>query len=802
MKTKIKKENKVIKLQNFYKGNKIAKPNTTPQIMQMFFKQYFEESGILQLDETHFSVCFEYEDIAFSLAKYREQENIFLKWVDYLHSFNFLDHIQVICFGTPIQAKDFRNKYIFDEKNLQENEKKIAKEFNYLIENCIGNKEQVLKQTRQIVISTKADSIKEAQDTFLEYQLKSEEKFKELNSKIRRVSIQNRLISIYNMFHTNLIQEEGIKDIVQYAKDNNKSIYEVLAPKEDVSLKEKNYIQIGNKKFIRVLYVSKLAKSITPRFYNKITTLENCNIVTTLNITPSNPTKTIQKIDKKISGMKTERLEKIKKASKNGYDYEAIRDEKLEDSIQDAQALREALQKKKQKLFMNNMLICIQANSLEELNKITKNIKSIANVHLITISNLDWQQLEGIQNCLNLGWNNLQIQRSLTSEGTAVNIPFHTKDLMQENAIFYGRNLISKNPVFADRKQLINGNGAVLATSGAGKSFSVKLIIEQVLLRYPLDEVVIIDPQGEYSPIIHAFDGQTLKLSTTADTYINPFDCSIQNSKEDLNNKIEFVLAFIESIVGNLTAEQKTIIDRVTKNIYEEYEIQNFDKKYKPSFMKFYEELLKQVEIEAKNLSLIIERYTKGAMNIFAKETNIKIKERFFSFDISELPNSLNTTGYLVALEHIMNRIKKNKQKGVYTWIFIDEFHILLSNEYSANYIAKIYKTGRKENAIPTVITQNITDVYRNEQGYKILSNSEFAMILKQKYLDLGAICEIFNISEEEAKYIIDSPIGQGIIINGQDKVVFRNQVPKDFILYSLNQTSNPQSGGQLCQIA
>lgn len=145
-------------------------------------------------------------------------------------------------------------------------------------------------------------------------------------------------------------------------------------------------------------------------------------------------------------------------------------------------------------------------------------------------------------------------------------------------------------------------------------------------------------------------------------------------------------------------------------------------------------------------------------MDIFAKKTNIEIKNRFISFDISDLPRSIQTTGYLVVLEHIMNRLKRNKNLGKHTWIFIDEFHILLANQYSADYIAKIYKTGRKENAIPTIITQNIADVIKNEQGCKILSNSEFAMILKQKPLDLPVICKIFDISDEESKYVIDSP--------------------------------------------
>lgn len=446
-----------------HQANRVAKPKTTSQIIRMFFEELYENSSIIKIDEKHYSVCFEYQDISFSKADYSEQEGIFLKWLEYLHSFNFNDHIQVICFGTPIKMKDYRKDYIYNTKDLAKNEIKIAQEFNSLIELHLGNKEEILCKTRQIIITTKAESIKEAQDTFMQYQLRTEEKFKELKSRIRRVSINERLTSLYNMFHTNLLEDDKIENIIQYAKEQKLSVYDVIASKDSISLKEKNYINIGNKKFIRVMYVSKLPKTMTPIFYNLITTIENANIITTLNITPTDSAKTIRKVNKKISGMKTERLEKIKKANKNNYSYEAVKDEKLEDAIKDTQELRDALKNKKQRMFNNNILICVQTDTLEELNKITKTIKSIASEQSIVVYNLDWQQLEGIKNSLGFGFNTLQMQRSLTSESTAVNIPFHTKDLMHRNSIFYGVNLVSKNPIFADRKKLLNGNRLCLS---------------------------------------------------------------------------------------------------------------------------------------------------------------------------------------------------------------------------------------------------------------------------------------------------------------------------------------------------
>ena len=194
----------------------------------------------MQLDENHYSICFEYQDISFAKANYDEQENIFLKWVEYLHSFNYNDHIQVVCAGRPIKTDDYKKDYIYNEDKFDGNEKKIANEFNTLIETTLGNKEEILKETRLIVITTKAESLKEAQDIFMQYQLRTEEKFKELKSKIRRVSVDERLKTLYNLFHTQILEDDTSSEIVKLAKNHNLSVYDVLAPKDDVVLKEKN----------------------------------------------------------------------------------------------------------------------------------------------------------------------------------------------------------------------------------------------------------------------------------------------------------------------------------------------------------------------------------------------------------------------------------------------------------------------------------------------------------------------------------------------------------------------------------
>ena len=781
--------------------HKVYIPETTQDMIAYLFKEVDEKTGIFRITEDEYSICMEYSDVSFAKANDEDAENIFFKWLEYLHSFREDTHIEVVNAGTPIKTERYKERFIFDSSIVDDpKQKQIAEELNMEIEKTLGSKEDTLQNKRYIVISLKAKDFEEANALFLNIYLKTEKKFKELKSKVRIVSVKERLEFIHNIINVQTLEDRKINNIIDYAEDNNLSLYDALAPKV-ASMRESDFIEIEEKKFMRILFVNKLPKSLTPRFYNRLTTLDNINLMTTLNITPTNSAKMIKQVDRSLSAMETERLEKIKRAGKNNLDYNYVKDKKLETRISNAEQLQYDLQKNNQKIFQNNFMVCVIANSFEELEEQTVRVHEIASEMLVEMRALLWQQLEGLQHTLPLGHNSIQFQRTLTSEATAVNVPFNSKDFLHEHSIFYGRNLVSKNAIFCDRKKLLNGNGCVLATSGAGKSFNVKMLIEQILLRYPEDEVCIIDPQNEYDELLKVFKGQTIKISTTSKTHINPFDLDLNYGLTDggnnnpIKSKSEYIIAFLESIIGanGLSGGQKTIIDRCTKLIFEDYENSHYqDKTLLPKLPDFYKKLKEQPEQEAQALALVLERYVTGSLDIFSKNTNIDIKNRLVSFDISELSQTLQKTGYLVVLDHIQNRLTLNKQIGRYTWIFIDEVHILLANPYSAEYVAKFYKVGRKFLGMNTIITQNIADMLENEQGRKILSNSEFAVILKQKALDLPHICGIFNISEEESRYIEgDAKAGEGLLVFGSDVIPFSNTIPTNYVMYEINNTDN-----------
>lgn len=799
----------------------IEKVSRTQDLVHMLFDGYSKDSDIFWKDGVY-SKMYEFADVSFAKANDEDKYIILKKWIEFLHSVSETMHIQVLVSSIPIKREDYKRNFMYDLSGLPENEKALGMEMNDLIERTLGSEgENSLETKRFIIMSMKARDEREARDEFYNVTMKISSKFHEFGSSIRECTYQDRLEVVYNFFQGHkfldditdangaVIMHRGANGklhqitIPEYAEANSLSVYDVLAPRSaDFSSKDYFIFSDGNEKnerYGRIVYVSKLSNTISPQFFNDMMNLNDMDTTISFGITPVASNKAMKTVEHQITSMKTERLDKIKRASKSGYSYDAVRDERLEDRLDDAQQLRHDLQANAQKLFMTNMFMLIKGNTLEELENNTSRVIEKAGEQVVTIDYFNYEQVEGIAQVMPFADNRTTIQRSLTSDATACHLPFNAKEMLQPGSIFYGVNLISKNAVFADRKKLINGNGCILATSGAGKSFSVKMIIEQILMRYPEDNVIVIDPQSEYGGLIKYFGGQEIVISTDSNTHINPFDLDDgmdldegRHTNHPIKAKVEYLQAFFDSIVnGGLDDMGKSIIDRCCVEAYQKFEESGFtDETLQPNLPGFYHILKSQPESEAQRLAVSLERYVTGTIDLFSQRTNVNIHNRFVSFNISELPESLQTTGYLVVLDHIMNTLSKNRKLGKSTWIFIDEFHVLLKNRFSAEYIAKIYKVGRKYGALPSVISQNISDILENEQGNKILGNSEFALILKQKPEDLRNVSQIFGISESEQEYVgPDCPPGQGIMVYAKDKIVFRNVVAKDTELYRINNT-------------
>ena len=291
-----------------------------------------------------------------------------------------------------------------------------------------------------------------------------------------------------------------------------------------------------------------------------------------------------------------------------------------------------------------------------------------------------------------------------------------------------------------------------------------------------------------------ASDATVVNMSTYTEHYVNPLDMDVWNldpndTKGWIREKGEFMLGLCEQCIGDsLNSRQKSIIDRCVRKLYTD--IARSIEKYVPVMTDFYELLLSQPEEEAKDIALSIELFVNGSLNIFNHQTNVDVDNRFTVYGIRDLGTELSPITMLVMMESIQQRIVENGQRGKATWLYIDEFHVLLNSEYSAKYLQQLWKKVRKQGGLCTGIIQNVVDLLQNYTATTMLANSEFVALLKQANTDSSKMAEVIGVSEAQLRFVTNSASGMGLIKCGGVVIPFDNQISKDTSLYKLYNTN------------
>jgi len=335
--------------------------------------------------------------------------------------------------------------------------------------------------------------------------------------------------------------------------------------------------------------------------------------------------------------------------------------------------------------------------------------------------------------------------------------------------------------------------GFVFGVPGSGKSFFCKMEMGNVFLSGN-DEIIVIDPMNEYFDIAQTYGGTVVNMSTYTDNYVNPLDMDVwsldlNDSKGMIREKGEFMLGLCEQCMGeSLNSRQKSIIDRCVRKLY--IEIARNREKYVPIMSDFYEILMNQPEDEARDIALSLELFVNGSLNIFNHQTNVDVDNRFTVYGIRDLGTELSPITMLVMMESIQNRIIANGKRGIATWLYIDEFHVLLNSEYSAKYLQQLWKKVRKQGGLCTGITQNIVDLLQNYTATTMLANSEFVALLKQANTDSSRMAEVIGVSEAQLRFVTNTSSGMGLMKCGNVVIPFDNTIEKGTDLYNLYNTN------------
>ena len=292
----------------------------------------------------------------------------------------------------------------------------------------------------------------------------------------------------------------------------------------------------------------------------------------------------------------------------------------------------------------------------------------------------------------------------MTTSSTAIFIPFMTRELrMAGPSLYYGMNALSHNVIMADRKKLKSANGLYLGSTGSGKSFAAKREIINVFLAIPKDRIIIVDPMGEYVPLVRRLGNQAqiIEISPDSPNHLNPMDVELNMTagESPLSMKADFLLSLCELVVGGkdgLQPIEKTVIDRCVRLVYREQALGIATGKT-PLLQDLYEELLKQPEPEARRVATALELYCTGSLNLFNHPTNVKTDKRVVCIVLKNMGENLRKIAMHITNEFVSQAVDANFHNGVSTWCYFDEFHILLRDALTASYFVAVWKMLRKK---------------------------------------------------------------------------------------------------------
>ncbi len=744
------------------------------------------DDGIIESQKGEYSKSFEFIDINYHAIREDDQIDTFAKYCEFLNFFNSTINLQVTINNKSINQSEFEKKIMLGKK--EDKLDPYRDEYNGMLKKQVQKGKNDTEKEKYITISIKANDITEARNIFSRLENEITGLFRSMGSYAKIQPINKRLEVLHDIYRS-----ENAGNFVYNPEmlKNGLTINDEIAP--DSFEFKRDHMLIGNK-YARVVFLRSLPSFLNDQFFTELTDF-SFNMMTTINIRAIEPENALKMIKRQITGMESNKIEYQSKSVKNGY-LDAFIPHELKNNLKEAEDLLEDVMNKNQRLFLTNVAILLMNGDKQKLDEQTETIKSTARKYLCQIGTLNYQQEEGLNSVLPLGQNNLYVDRCLTTEATAVFIPFSSQEVTQPGGMYYGLNAISKNLIIFNRKTLKNQNGFILGTPGSGKSFAAKREMSNVFLNAG-DDVLIIDPEREYTNLVRNFGGEVIKISSDSTSHINPMDMNIEYSEDPLSLKSDFLLSLFETVIGGkngLTAKEKSILDRCVRLTYQDY-MQSFKKELTPTLKDFYEVLKNQKEPEAEGLATALELYTVGNLSVFSKKTNVNINNRITCFDIKDLGKQLKSMGMLITLDAIWNRIVENRKKGKHTWIYIDEMYLLFNNEYSANFFYELYKRSRKYGGVVTGITQNVEDLLRSETARSMLANSDFVMMLNQAATDRSELERMFNISPAQLQYITNSNPGHGLLFTGGSIIPFIDDFPKDTKLYKMMTTKLEETG-------
>ena len=730
-----------------------------------------------------FVKSWKFTDINYLVASREDKERMFLTYSELLNSLDCGATTKITVNNHHLKRSDFEDSILMPLKadGLDE----YREEYNKMLLDKSVDANGIL-QEKYVTVTVAKKNIEEARAYFARVGADLVQHFAALGSRCTELTALERLRILHDFYRS------GEENAFPFdLKDNMRKGHcfrDYICP--DSIEKHADYLKLGER-YARVLYLKDYASYIKDSMVAELTDL-NRNMMLSIDVIPIPTDEAVREVENRLLGVETNITNWQRRQNSNN-NFSAVVPYDMELQRKESKEFLDDLTTRDQRMMFAVITMAITADTKEQLDADTETILSTARKHMCQMAVLKYQQLDGLNTVLPIGSRKINAFRTLTTESLAVFIPFKVQEIRDPGGIYFGENAISHNLILCNKENLLNQSAFVLGVPGSGKSFSVKELIAFLILNTD-DDILICDPEGEYAPLVEAMGnlGSVIRVSAGGKDRLNAmYMVDGYGENNPIVVKSEFVMSLIEQIdKKGVGPQHKSIIDRCIAAVYRNAA----EAGTTPTLCTLREMLLEQPEPEAKQIALSLELYTTGSLDIFGHQSNADLDKRVVVFDIHGLGAQLKPTGLLVITDTMLNRVTLNWKKGKRTHVFIDEFHVVFENEFSAQFFNSAWRQFRKRNAYPTAITQNVEYLLDSVQASTMLSNSEFIVMLNQAASDRNQLAKLLSISNEQMSYITNADPGCGLIKYGGSLVPFVNRFPKDTKLYQL-MTTKPGEG-------
>ncbi len=545
---------------------------------------------------------------------------------------------------------------------------------------------------------------------------------------------------------------------------------------------ESNFIQLGTT-FCRTLFVVSYPRYISIGWSSPI-----INLSRTMDISmyfyPVKAEIILKQLKNKVGALEAQITA--------DHDKGAPRDPIRETALRDIEQLRDSLTQGTEHFFQFAFYITVYAENKEKLDQASEDIESIFGAKLINTRKVLYQAEQGFNSTMPLCNDELLISFNMNSSPIAASFPFISAELTSDSGILYGINRHNNSLILFDRFSLQNANMVVFATSGAGKSYAVKLEILRTMMMGV--EVIVIDPEMEYKHLCDAVGGTYVNISLSSEAKINPFDLprpmGQEVSTEDvIRGAVITVKGLLRIMLGGLTTAQDSLIDRALIETYAKKDITNDAdlRTVEPPIMQDLEEVLEGME-GSEELVLKLKKFTEGTFaGLFNSPTNVDMKNQLVIFSVRDLEDELRPLAIYAIVNYIWNVVRSERKKRI---LVIDEAWWLMQHEDSARFIFALVKRCRKYYLGVTTITQDVNDFLKSQYGQAIVTNSALQLLMKQSPASVDLIQKVFLLTDSEKYLLLESGVGEGIFFAG-----FKHAAIKVVASYTEDQivTTNPE---------